>query len=331
MLISTEQIHRQLDLVEGLGWDSPPGRELLELMRSQVVRPLVRRSGLRGPDADEAEATGWATAWEVLRRPSARSASNPAGMVWIAVRRAVLSDAARRSGDPARWAPASGGDMADSPDPAAPDAPMGSLLSAVIVRLVEAGWDRSVVCQVVVELADTVQAAADSGPGRVAWRRVARSSGVQEWQVRRLSGLLVGTPSSPGLLELLALRGPEVLDDPATGLAIASTTRRWAATPEESLRSWVGQLGVARAVGAGGAAGSRGEPAERAETKESDKSGEARICLIRGTPHTVPPDRSPVGARGAWAAGLTSAQHGGFDGCHPAQQGPPVPDSTEHA
>ncbi len=92
MSLDAEQVLRQLALVDVLGWDSEPGEELLEQVRSRIVRPLVRRSGLVGPDARQAEATGWATAWEVLRRPSARIAANPAGMVWVAVRRAVHAE-----------------------------------------------------------------------------------------------------------------------------------------------------------------------------------------------------------------------------------------------
>ena len=68
------------------------GRELLDHVRRAVVVPVVRRSGLRGPAADQAEASGWEAAWDALRRPTARTAENPGGMVWVAVRRAVAAE-----------------------------------------------------------------------------------------------------------------------------------------------------------------------------------------------------------------------------------------------
>jgi hypothetical protein len=81
-----------LQRVDVDGWDSAAGRQLLDHMRRAVVIPVVRRSGLRGPAAEQAMATGWEAAWDALRRPTARTAENPGGMVWVAVRRAVATE-----------------------------------------------------------------------------------------------------------------------------------------------------------------------------------------------------------------------------------------------
>lgn len=92
MDLSTEFVRDSLHLVDIDGWDSAAGRQLLDHVRRAVVVPVVRRSGLRGPAADQAEASGWEAAWDALRRPTARTALNPGGMVWVAVRRAVAAE-----------------------------------------------------------------------------------------------------------------------------------------------------------------------------------------------------------------------------------------------
>ena len=89
MDLSPQTVRDSLHLVDVHGWNSVAGRDLLDGVRRAVVIPVVRRSGLRGPAADQAEASGWEAAWDALRRPSARTAENPGGMVWSAVRRAV--------------------------------------------------------------------------------------------------------------------------------------------------------------------------------------------------------------------------------------------------
>lgn len=94
MSFTQDRIREHLDRVECEGWNGPAGRELLELVRRDIVRPLVHRSGLRGLAADQAEATGWEVAWETLARPSTRISDNPGGMVWVAVRRSIKAEAA---------------------------------------------------------------------------------------------------------------------------------------------------------------------------------------------------------------------------------------------
>jgi hypothetical protein len=92
MDLSPEFLRDALHRVDLDGWDGVAGRLLLDHVRRAVVVPVVRRSGLRGPAADQAEASGWEAAWDALRRPTARTAQNPGGMVWVAVRRAVAAE-----------------------------------------------------------------------------------------------------------------------------------------------------------------------------------------------------------------------------------------------
>ncbi len=92
MDLTAQFLRDSLHRVDLEGWDSAAGRQLLDYVRRTVVVPVVRRSGLRGPAADQAEASGWEAAWDALRRPTARTAENPGGMVWAAVRRAVAAE-----------------------------------------------------------------------------------------------------------------------------------------------------------------------------------------------------------------------------------------------
>jgi hypothetical protein len=94
MDLSAPYLRDALCRIELEGWDGATGRQLLHDVRRAVVVPVVRGSGLRGPAADQAEASGWAAAWDALRRPTARTALNPGGMLWTAVRRAVAAEGA---------------------------------------------------------------------------------------------------------------------------------------------------------------------------------------------------------------------------------------------
>ena len=82
--MTPQDIHARLRQIDESGWDSRAARELLVAVRDCVAQPAVRRSGLRGPAAEQAEASAWAAAWDALRRPSARTAENPMGMAWVA-------------------------------------------------------------------------------------------------------------------------------------------------------------------------------------------------------------------------------------------------------
>ena len=255
--------------VELHGWDSDVGGQLLDHVRRAVVVPVVRRSGLRGPAADQAEASGWQAAWDALRRPTARTAENPGGMVWVAVRRAVAAEVA-----PTRSSPSVAPPVAP-PDPPGPQlalvAPIpearlrlvslehlmysgwqpeepgsrvagdGSVVAAVLDRLVDVGWDREDAADAIALLADH----ALRGPAGVAttrWRWVSLRVGVPEWQARRLASLLLGGPGWPGILELAVVHGPSVLADPAVRAAVRSTVVAWHAAPGAWLAGGAGPV-----------------------------------------------------------------------------------------
>lgn len=245
----------RLDEIATLGWDSPPGRGLLDEVRTRIVRPLVRRSGLRGAGAAQAEATGWQAAWDALRRPTTRASANPAGMVWVAVRRAVVAEARGvgegrrvREAGAAAWARPLSLDLALQVgwEPCAStssDHLLGPRLDLILPALAQAGWDRAVAAEAIALLAEHTRAGV-CGPARgvprVRWRWVATRLGLPEWQVRRLSLLLVGDLTTPGLLELLVVHGRHVMEDPVVWEALRSTRRRGGASPTVLLAGWPG-------------------------------------------------------------------------------------------
>lgn len=223
------------------GWDTPEGTALLVYARDRIVRPAVRRAGLRGPDADQAAATGWAVAWEALRTVRGTTRS-PWGVVTVAVRRAVLGEAlaaAYVTSARAAWriradshaAPRGGDGLADRPVPwvvlpggdaaaAQPSVSLGPALDAVTDALVEQGWTR-----------DDVHALVDwavarlSRPGRAStgWRALAMRCGLPAWRVRRALCLLVGDDDWPGLVERASQEGLDVLGRPESRAAMRST------------------------------------------------------------------------------------------------------------
>ena len=256
MDLTAQFLRESLHRVDLEGWDSAPGRQLLDHVRRAVVVPVVRRSGLRGPAADQAEASGWEAAWDALRRPSARTAENPGGMVWVAVRRAVAAESEFSRTPGAR-------SIGALPQPAAGDgsergtasldhlmdggwqptqAPMdprkaGPIVAALLDGLVEAGWDRADAADAIAILAD--HASPDrSGSPTTRWRWVALRLGVAEWQARRLAGVLLGGGEWPSVLELAVLHGTSVLGDPAVQGALRSTACRWSAGPGAWLAEW---------------------------------------------------------------------------------------------
>lgn len=236
MGLSRAAVIAALDVVEVEGWDGAVGRGLLEQVRHVVVEPVVGRLAKRGPTADQAMATGWATAWELLNGPQIREAENPAGLIWVAVRRAVLRELggsvwARGGTDPESGATtlplevmaesgglgtAWGGDRAQE---------LGRSLEALVPLLVDNSWERELAVEAIAGLADSARSVRGCAP-RACWRRVARELGAPEWQVRRLAELLLGSGGGPGVLELMAVAGPPVLDDPRLRAAVRATTRR---------------------------------------------------------------------------------------------------------
>lgn len=256
MDLSAERIQGQLEQIAELGWDSEAGTGLLEQLRRCVVRPLVRRAGLTGPAAEQAESSGWAAAWDALRRPTAGTAENPAGMAWVAVARAIRSEVDGALGplvDP--WAATSGVVRAGPrthagpapshwhrpPEPAVRVDPpladrtsLGPLLERVVRPLVHSGWEPVEVRELVAALAEHSRHSPTVGAA-VRWRLVARLQGVPEWRARRLASLLVGGAEGPGVLVLMLRHGPGILDHEAVTAAVLATTNSWSAVPEAHL------------------------------------------------------------------------------------------------
>ena len=90
--MTNDRLRAGLTEIDEHGWDSQAGHTLLTQVRVQLVRPIVARAGLFGKDAAQAEATGWAEAWECLASPYLRTTARPWNVLWTTVRRAVRSE-----------------------------------------------------------------------------------------------------------------------------------------------------------------------------------------------------------------------------------------------
>jgi hypothetical protein len=90
--LTRDDLFAVLDRIEVEGWDGPAASGLLDDVLRYLVRPQVRALRLRGLAADQAEATGWETAWEIMRRPYLRTTENPLGVLWVAIRRAIRGE-----------------------------------------------------------------------------------------------------------------------------------------------------------------------------------------------------------------------------------------------
>lgn len=241
---TTRGLRAALLRVDRDGWDSPAGTVVLTYARDRIVRPVVRRSGLHGARADQAEATGWATAWEVLRslRPGTRS---PWGAVTVAVRRAVSGEVLaerycsgtrtawrlRRAGFPGVPLRPDAGVREPSATP--PDWWFGPTVDPVAEAMVGVGWSR----EDVETLVDWVVARSGrTGSGRPGWRALATSSGVPPWRVRRAMALLLGDRGWPGLVERAAHEGAAVLSRPDSRAAVRSTVRPSHLSPASAAR-----------------------------------------------------------------------------------------------
>jgi hypothetical protein len=246
MDLSREGLHDRLELIATEGWDGPVAALLLEEIRAAVVRPVVRASRLTGPAAAQAEASGWSAAWDAIRRPSARDARNPGGMIWSAVRRAVHAEvrATALVGVPT-------GSIADLDLVAASEGDSGSartswLLGPITDLLVTAGWEREVIVEVLRELGETGSASA--------WRRISSALELPAWQVRRIGVLVLGGGGRHGLLGLVVTDGDHLLRHPHALAAARSTRVRWQSDPGD----WLALL--AEEVGQGGGAAGRIRP-----------------------------------------------------------------------
>ena len=243
----------ELTVIDTQGWDGPAAQRLLSHVRAHIVRPQLAAAGLRGPAADQAEATGWAAAWEALTRSSFRTATTPWGLLWVAVRRAILGEvlasaylSTARNGWRAESArrehetesSVGRGRAVDLPvsldmliergwePPAAQpgtDNNLGRRLEAVVSALVGAGWEQRAAHAVVEGVALTAVRDGKESAEAQGWRSLARRLGLPPWQVRRATVLLLGAPGWPGLIERITTEGCDILDDPSVGAALRST------------------------------------------------------------------------------------------------------------
>jgi hypothetical protein len=257
--LTPDSLFAALDRIDVEGWDGPAGSQLLHHVLRYLVRPQVRARRLHGLAAVQAEATGWETAWEILRRPYLRTTENPLGVLWVAIRRAIRGEvvAARLATSPRHgwcWSPA--GHPDDDPAelvarrveeplsldllieyqfevPAAPMlAPLGPALGAVVRAMVEEGWSYPMARRVVEAVA------ANAGLGRTrartagGWRTLSQATGLPPWQIRRLTVLLCGAPGWRGLIEVMAETGTDVLRHAEVRSAIRATLRRRLPPPQ---------------------------------------------------------------------------------------------------
>jgi hypothetical protein len=229
--------------IDDAGWDGPVGTAVLTYARMRVVRPQVRRAGLVGPAADQAEATGWALAWELLSSRALRRTGSPWGVVSAAVRRAVLGEvvsAAYGTGVRQGWRLAASRTegAAGSPAPlrthrlvplpegpgepvAGADERPGPVIELAAGALVGAGWPRHEALTVVEWAA--AHPRHRSATGARGWRTLAAQLGIPPWRARRATILLLGTATWPGLLEQVARDGASALHRADLRAALRST------------------------------------------------------------------------------------------------------------
>jgi hypothetical protein len=233
-----------LAVIDGEGWDGAVATALLCFVRDDLVRPMVLDIGLRGAAATQAEATGWATAWEVLTDPTLRAARSPWGIVWTAVRRAVRAEQVSAAyGVPPRKAwrlarpshanlrfrpPVSLAELVELGwEPADPPGRqgmgLGPVLTCTVQAMTEVGWDETDAQRLVRAIAETITRADVLSSQLTGWRRVLQEVNLPAWRVRRVTVLLVGVPGWPGLVERIQTEGPDVLRTPPVRAALRST------------------------------------------------------------------------------------------------------------
>jgi len=241
-----DQLRRTLARIDEQGWDGPTGRSLLEFIRQDMIRPMIVAMGLRGTAACEAEATGWAAAWEALCNPRLVEAEMPWSLVHAAARHALLGellaaryasgvhrawrirDAVRGSEFDPRVMPVD--DLTElleaREDPA--DGARG-LLDAVLgpirERLVQLGWSAASVGVVVDAVLDARLTVGPDG-ACAGWRPLAAELGVAPWRVRRLAVALLGGPQWPGMIARVVREGATALDTRTGRAALEATIHR---------------------------------------------------------------------------------------------------------
>lgn len=250
-LDTREGLLETLMSVDREGWEGDCAGQLLSHVRDHIVRPQVISSGLSGPAASQAEATGWEVAWEILNRGHLREIENPWGWIWVAVRRAIQGEvmsALYLTEERKSWRAREGRDKSQECRPhvsleqlletgwerAASTSvrlQLGRPLQAVVGALVQVGWEPRSAHAVVEAVAATVTRHDVSSMSAQGWRTVANDLGVPPWQVRRVTVVLLGGPGWPGAMERMVEEGLVVLDDPAMRAALKSTANYFLPTP----------------------------------------------------------------------------------------------------
>ncbi len=268
---SRDGLLQELVAIETSGWESPAGKRLLGYARSHIVRPQVRAAGLRGPAAEQAEATGWAVAWETLSRPSIHTAGSPWGLLWMAVRKAIAGErlaahyqaSVRNSwrAERARVEQRQAGRAHAFPRPLSlsllleegwePESEpwactgLGRRLEAVVDSLVHVGWERRAAHAVVEGVALTAVRDGKATADAKGWRPLAARLRLPRWQVRRVTVLLLGAPGWPGVVERMATEGCQILEADSIVAAVRSTAiSSWPPPPAAARRATEQRLPV---------------------------------------------------------------------------------------
>lgn len=249
-------LHRWLEAIDLEGWDGPAARTLLEFIRVDMIRPLVIDIGLRGLAAGQAESSAWQDVWAKLREPELRDDAQPWGVLWRIARRTALGEQmAAKYGSNARMAwrheraalegrpssPLSLECLAEQGwIPSAPERGLDDVvalrvaLQTTVAALMSVGWpqDRA---RELVAITALEHRRRDARSVAVGWRVFARDAEIPPWQARRLTVLLLGTPSSPGLVRRLLEEGADVLNEPGVRQALSDTRvyRIWSAPPPD--------------------------------------------------------------------------------------------------
>jgi hypothetical protein len=250
-VVSRERLLAELARVDVEGWDGQAGRFLLQHVRRTVVRPQVMMACLTGREAAQAESTGWQTAWELLDSPYLRRTDRPMHVVWVAVRRAIANEihsadiqttarkswrAVPREPDWSHTRPSraplslerlrdAGIELDEPPE----DPSLGPILDRVVEVMAGEGWERRVAYRAVEAIASN--ATRRSRNEAVGWRWLSGPLGLPQWQVRRLTLLLVGSRDWEGVVELAHREGMHVLGWPSVRVAVRSTLERKLSTP----------------------------------------------------------------------------------------------------
>lgn len=271
---SADGLFDALARIETEGWDRDSGRAVLDYALTKVVRPVVRTVGFTGTDAEYAESTGWAAAWEALRSPKLWSTESPWGVVNAAVRSAVLGErmaetygtstsSAWRVHRFQRAQSGAGtrvrGDWSSVADPSALARPLSLSamidagfdpaeqtetvsatdqgLGSIVALLARHGWSSETARAAVLHVSEHARANPAGTPKAHGWREMAMELRIPPWQARRVTVLLLGAPGWPGLVERVATGGAAALAGPVIAAAVQATCDESMRPPARSARA----------------------------------------------------------------------------------------------